>query len=107
MTVQKRSVVMFALIASASILYGAARHYSPALVQFVVEQSLEQKAPSGTDLNQTRERLRSLLSKTPDQHARMEKLLRISQYLEKVQQLSPDELNELLTIEKLETAPNS
>jgi hypothetical protein len=105
MTVQKRSMVMIALFAFASILYGVARHYSPALVLFVVEQSLAQKAPSGTDLVRLPERLQTILSAAPDQNARMEKLLRISQYLEKVQQLTPNELKVLLAAGGPETTP--
>ena len=96
---------MITLFAFASILYGAARHYSPSLIQFVVEQSLAQKAPPGTDLTQLDERLHSILLANPDQNARMEKLLHISQSLEKVQQLTPKELNELLAADKPETAP--
>jgi hypothetical protein len=105
MTIQKRSIVIAMLLLFSSILYGAARHYSPSLILFVVEQSLAQKAPSGTDWTQLHERFHLFLSAIPDQNARMEKLLRISQFLEKVQQLTQEDLNELLTVEKLETVP--
>jgi hypothetical protein len=96
MTIQKRSIVIAALFALASVFYGVARHYSPYLVLYVVEQSLAQKAPSGTDSNLLRARLHALLSVTPDQDAQMKRLLRISQYLEKVQSLTPEELDKLL-----------
>lgn len=94
-------VVIFIL---ASILYGTAKYYAPPLILFVVEQSLAQKAPAGTDLTKLHERLHAYLSEAPDQDVRMERLLRISQYLEKVQQLTDEELNELLTSNKPETS---
>ena len=79
--------------------YGTAKYYSPALVRYVVEQSLMQKAPSGTDPIWLRKRFYELLSAAPDQKAQMEKLLGISAYLEKIQRLTPEELNELVEVE--------
>jgi len=104
MTIQNRSKLMVGIFMLASILYGTAKYYAPPLILFVVEQSLAQKAPAGTDLIQLHERLHAYLSETPDQDVRMEKLLRISQYLEKVQQLTHEELNELIMVEKPETS---
>jgi len=91
---------MVALLAIASVLYGVARYYSPSLILYVVEQSLAQKAPAGTSLVLLHERLRALLSTAPDQNAKMERLLQISQYLEKVQYLTREELDELVAVEK-------
>ncbi len=102
MTIQKRSVVLGSLFVMASICYGAAKHYSPSLIYFVVEQSLLQKSPSGIDSNSLRERFQAVISAAPDKSSKMERLLRISEYLEKVQLLSSDELNQLLAIEKPE-----
>jgi hypothetical protein len=99
MTIQKRSIVMGALLAFASICYGAAKYYSPSLVLYVVKQSLIQKAPSGRDSILLQERLQALVSAAPNQKTLMERLLRISRYLEKVQHLTPEELDELLSIE--------
>jgi hypothetical protein len=103
MTIQKRSILIAVFLLFVSVLYGAARHYSPSLILFVVEQSLVQKAPSGTDLTRLHERFHQFLSAIPDQNSRMEKLLHISQFLEKVQQLTQEDLNELLEVKKLET----
>jgi len=90
---------MVGLFLLASVLYGVARHYSPSLVLYVVEQSLVQKAPAGTDSKLLLARLHALLSKTPSQKTRMEKLLRISEYLEKTQRLTSEELDKLMTVE--------
>jgi hypothetical protein len=99
MTIQKRSIVVITLGILALASYGTARYYSPALVLHVVEQSLIQKAPLETDPTWLRSRLHALLSTAPDKNARMEKLLGISAYLEKVQRLTPEELDELLAVE--------
>jgi hypothetical protein len=85
MTIQKRSLVIGSLFVFASVLYGAAKHYSPSLVRYVVEQSLLQKAPSGANPASLHERVNTLLSAAPDKDTQMERLLRISEYLEKVQ----------------------
>jgi LAS superfamily LD-carboxypeptidase LdcB len=100
MTIQGRSIVMAALFVLASIFFGAAKYYSPSLVLHVVKQSLAQKAPSGRDSILLQERLQAFLSASPDQKTQMEELLRISAYLEKVQRLTPEELDELLSIEE-------
>jgi len=100
MTVQKRLIMACILLAFASILYGAGRHYSPALMRYVVEQSLIQKAPSGADPVYLQNRLRAILLKIPDRDAQTQKLLQISEYLEKVQFLTPEDLDSLMAPEK-------
>jgi hypothetical protein len=100
MTFQKRLIITGAVLAIASILYGAGRHYSPSLVQYVVEQSLIQKAPSGTAPVHLQNRLRAILSTAPDQNTKMKRLLRISEYLEKVHSLTPEDLDNLLAPDK-------
>ena len=99
MTIQRRATVMIVLGILALASYGTAKYYSPALILHVVEQSLMQKAPSETDSILLKERLHALLSAAPDQKAKTEKLLLISAYLEKVQHLTPEELDELLAVE--------
>lgn len=96
MTIKSRSAITIALLILAFIVYGTAKFYSPSLVFFVVEQTLIEKAPPGTDPAQLRERLRILISTAPNQNARMERLFRISAYLEKVQLLTPEQLNEVM-----------
>jgi hypothetical protein len=100
MTIQKRSIVVVMVFAFASVLYGAAKYYSSSLILYVAEQSLIQKAPPGTDPVALHQRLSALLSAAPDQKSKMEKLLRLSEYLEKVQHLSPEEMDKLLAAEK-------
>lgn len=102
MTIQKRSLVLGSLLVIAVIFYGAAKYYSPSLVFYVVEQSLLQKTPSGLNPNSLRARFHASISAAPDKNSKMERLLRISEYLEKVQRLSFAELNQLLAIEKPE-----
>jgi hypothetical protein len=96
MTIQNRSLVMLALIVFASLIYGAAKFYSPSLVIYVVEQTLIQKAPPGTDVVLLRRDLKSLVDAAPNRDVKMEVLFRISSYLEKVQILTPEELKGLL-----------
>jgi len=100
MTIRNRFVTMLVLFVISSILYGAAKHYSPSLVLHVVEQTLTQKAPAGTNPASTLERLHALLAAAPDQNARMARLLDISGQLEKVQTLTPAELDSLLATEE-------
>jgi hypothetical protein len=105
MTFQNRSIVVAILLAFASIGYAAAKYYSPSLVLHIVQQSLIQKAPSGKDSILLQKRLQALISSAPNQKTKMEELLRISEYLEKMQRLTPEELDELLSIEKTDNNP--
>jgi len=97
MTIWKRSLVAAVLLTVALIVYGAVRYYSPALIQHVVEQSLVQKAPDDIELSMIKQRLGMCLNAEPDKQSRLRRLLQISAYLEKVQHLTPEEWNELLT----------
>lgn len=96
MAIQKRLIVAAAILFFASILYVAGRHYSPLLIQYVVEQSLIQKAPASVDPGSLPARLHVVLSAIPDQSAKTRRLLRISEYLEKVQFLTPEDLDKLM-----------
>jgi hypothetical protein len=98
-TIQKRSLIVGLLLAFTLILYGAAKYYSPALIFFVVEQSLIQKAPPGIDSALIHARLSALIAKDPDHKAQMRRLLNISQYLEKIQHLTPGDLDKVLASE--------
>lgn len=97
MTIKKRSIVMAALLIFVLTSYGIARHYAPSLILHVVEQSLIQKAPTGIKAQMIHQRLYTLLSEIPDQNTRMERLLRISQYLEKIQHLTTEEWDGLFS----------
>jgi hypothetical protein len=105
MAIQRRLMFVVALLVVALVLYGTGKYYSTLLVLHVVEQSLAQKAPAGIDSHQIRARLRAFLAEAPDQNKRMERMFRISEYLEKVQYLTHEELNELVPLEKSSVLP--
>jgi hypothetical protein len=105
MTIQKRSTIIGLLFTLTLILYGTARLYAPALVLYIVEQTLIQKAPPGTDSAVLHARLHECIAEAPDRKARMERLFRISAHLEKVQTVTPQDLDRLLATEKPSTSP--
>src|SRR5512146_119425 len=72
-----------------------ARRYSPAIVAFVVEQALIQKAPDGVGPEQAQRRFDAWLSSAKPKD-KVLKLLDLSKYLEKVQKLSAIEMEQLL-----------
>jgi hypothetical protein len=77
-------------------VYGLAKYYAPSLVYFVVEHTLIEKAPPGTDPVLLRKQLHALISAAPDQNAKMEKLFHISGYLEKVKFLTLVQLYDVM-----------
>lgn len=100
MTIQKRSIVVASLLAVALAFYGVAKYYSSSLILYVVEQSLIQKAPQGMDPVILHDRFRTFVNETPDNKSRIEKLLRVAGYLEKVQHLNSGQVDELLKLER-------
>jgi hypothetical protein len=105
MAIHRRLLFVAALLAFALVVYGIGKYYATPLILHVVEQSLAQKAPAGTDSTQLRERLQRFLNTAPDQKKKMELLFRISGYLEKVQHLTPEELNALIPVERTVLTP--
>jgi hypothetical protein len=105
MTIQRRAGVMAVLIAVASILYLTARSYSPSLIQYVVEQTLIQKAPQGADPVGIRTHFHALMSSAPNRDDQIRQLIQISEYLERVQTLTPQELDELMRTKMFERSP--
>jgi hypothetical protein len=91
MTIQKRVLILTALLALAFIIYGMTRYYSSELIHHIVEQSLIQKAPPGVDAQTASQRLEAIILAEPDKEARIRRLLRASEYLEKIQRLTPEE----------------
>jgi hypothetical protein len=94
--IKKRLTVATIVLILVLTVYGTVKLYSPALIFYVVEQTLIQKAPPGTNPAHLHERLQLLVFAGPNPEARMEELFRISGYLEKVQTLTPDQLELLL-----------
>ncbi len=77
------------------IVYTTAKWNAPILVEYVVEQTLVQKCSPETDPDSVRNRFRELLANYPDRSDRTDLLFRIAGRLEKVQTLSPRDLDEL------------
>jgi hypothetical protein len=75
--------------------YAIAKYYSPSLVAHVVKQALIEKAPAGMSPALVRERFEKLMAADPS-NDKLEKMLALSNYLEKVQKLTPAELERLL-----------
>ena len=96
MSFRARTAVIALLGTLAATGYGLARRHSPRLVAWVVEEALVQKAPRGTDVAALRRRFRGMVDGIEDPRARLERLLSISQNLEKVQSVAPAELGPLL-----------
>lgn len=96
MNLRRRLVIAAFLALPALASYALGRYYSPSVITFVVEQSLIEKAPPGTDVGATRSRFRMLISDCATSDAKMKKLLQLSQYLEKVQGLTGSELEMIL-----------
>ena len=91
-----RLLILSVLAAVAVGSYAALRHYSPSLVGYVVEQTLLQKAPPGSDPLAIGRSYQAWLGGFEDPNVRLERLFAMSQQLEKVQKLSDLELNQLL-----------
>jgi hypothetical protein len=89
-------MVLLILIASFLALYGLGRHYSPALVRYVVLQALLEKAPAGTDPAWVTARVTALSNPSAGEAAGMARMMAISQQLEKMQRLTEEQMTELL-----------
>lgn len=96
MSIRKRSVVLGIIAVLSLIFYGTVKYNSYVLVEYVVERTLIQKAPGGTDPAEVRERFRKLLASKGDRRARTEFLFEISSELEKVQVLTPQAMAGLM-----------
>ena len=89
-------MVLGLALAVAAGAYAAARFASPSIVAYVVEETLVQKLPPGTDPVAVRARFHTMLHGHPGSAARLERLMEIAQVLEKSQRLTPSELEHLL-----------
>ena len=94
-TFGRRVAVLGLLILFFLLIFGIARSYSYAIVAYVVEQALLQKAPAGTSSARVQERFETVLASTPTE-SKLLKLMALSSYLEKVQKLTSTELDRLL-----------
>jgi len=96
MTLNRRLMVAGLLACLSLTALLTAKHYSVPMIAYVVEEAVVQKLPAGADPSLIRTRFRALISEIPDRRVRLEKLLSMSQYLEKLQMLEPQELERLL-----------
>ncbi len=80
-----------------------ATHYSGPMIAYVVEEALVQKLPAGSNSRLARSEFHAMLAQIPDQKERLERLLAISQYLEKLQVLEPRDMDRLLAPETIAT----
>jgi hypothetical protein len=96
MAFRRRLVIAVLLALPALAAYALGRYYAPDVITLIVEQSLVEKAPPGTDPETTQSRFQVLMAGCASREARMNTLLQLSQYLEKVQELSVPELEALL-----------
>jgi hypothetical protein len=97
-TFRRRLAVLGFLALLFLVIYGIAKSYSEAIVVYVVEQALLQKIPEGMDSLQVQKRFESLLASTSED-SKLLKLMALSSYLEKVQKLTPGELDRLLALD--------
>ncbi len=95
MALRHRLVIVGLLALIALGAYALGRFYSPALMTYVVEQTLIEKAPPGTDASLLRHRFEAAIGSQPAGE-KLQRLMRLSQYLEKVQELTQPELDLLL-----------
>lgn len=96
MTLKKRLVTASILGCLALCAFSVARHYSVPLISYVVEEALIQKLPAGMDSGKVRSRFQASISELPDRQAKLERLLGMSQYLEKLQTVEYQDLERLL-----------
>jgi hypothetical protein len=92
---RRRAVILCILIVLFLAVYAVGRQFSPAIVAYVVEEALVQKAPQGVSALEAHRHFQEWLAGIgPDR--RLNELLDLSRYLEKVQKLTPDEFIQLL-----------
>ncbi len=96
MVLNKRLLVLGLLATLALASYAELHRHSPALVAYVVEETLVQKTAGKVEPTEVRSCFDVWLAAVPDGPPRLERLFALSQQLEKVQELSVLEFNKLL-----------
>jgi len=96
MAIQKRLIIIGIVAGLFFVILLTAKSFSPQLIAHVVEHTLLEKAPEGTDLEQLAERFRDTLDRIPNEEARLRRLLIMAGRLEKVARWTPEELSDLL-----------
>ena len=96
MTLRRRLGIAVLLVFPGFAAYVLGRYYSPDVIAFIVEHTLVEKSPPGTDPESVKSRFRNMIAGCTTADLRMQILLQLSQYMEKVQELSVPELESLL-----------
>jgi hypothetical protein len=96
-TLKRRLIVAGIAVSLAAAILVTAKRFSVSLIAYVVEEALVQKLPAGTDPPVVRREFRTLIAGVPDEKLKLEKLLTLSQYMEKLQTIERPELERLLT----------
>lgn len=96
MSFSRRLCTVGILLALAMVAYAVASRYSAKIVIYVVEQTLIQKSPPGSDPTVVRQRFRAHMEALSGEDAKLQKALTLSQYLEKFQRLSSFQLESLI-----------
>jgi len=99
MNLRRRLMVLVIIAASFFALYGLGKHYSPALVRYVVIQTLLEKVPAGTDPAWVTARVTALADSSEGSAAGMARMMAISQQIEKIQRLTEGQMTELLGLD--------
>ncbi len=103
-TMMRRFIVLAIAVLIFLGVYGLGRHYSPSIVAYVVKHALMQKAPVDLSPKSVEERFEEFLASTPADD-KLLKLLSLSNYLEKVQKLTPAEFERLMAAQPVAPAP--
>lgn len=93
--VGRRIRILCIILVLGVVSYALARSFAPAIIEYVVEETLVQKAPHGVDPAVVRTRLAAALAGRADGNARLESLLEVARSLEKYQRLTPQEFDRL------------
>ncbi len=101
---RQRIAVLVFLILIYLVVVAISKHFSPAVVTYVVQEALIQKAPEGVSPAVVRERFEALLQAMPPEQ-KLIKMLDLSNYLEKVQKLTSAEMDQLMAGDR--TAPSN
>ena len=96
MPLRKRLGIAVLLVLPAFVAYLLGRCYAPDVITFIVEHTLVEKSPDGTDPELVKSRFRNMIAGCTTTETRMQTLLQLSQYMEKVQELSVPEMESLL-----------
>jgi hypothetical protein len=93
----KQRLIIIGIVASLFLtVLVIAISFSPQLIAHIVEHTLLEKAPEGTDPERLSQRFRDALNRAPDEEAQLQLLLTMASRLEKVPRWSPQELSDLL-----------